>query len=391
MRRLPRPRRESPAPGGARLHPRAGGSTTNHRWRDWTGRHRVTAAIGVVVGVALIVAGAAALVGTRGGRATALDIERHPTHRTITAAGSAAGSAPIRPCRSPLTPDAPLRLWIAGDSLAYSVGNGLGKVAAATGVVAPVYESRVSSGLVSPGFFDWPQRIHDELTRLDPEVVVVVLGTNDWIAPGAHPPATGTPPTPTTTPEWAMRYAALVQGVVDEVARPDRTLVWLGPPVLRDPALEAGARAVAGVVQSVVTRNPDAVFVDGHDLLDAPDGSFASTLDVDGKKVALRTGDGIHLTPDGGDYVGAALFRLIDEQCRLRSQSVANSKQVVVETEGSNSVSSPAAAVAPTTTAPAAPSTTTPPTTAPAPTVPSTNGAVLPTTTSVAVTPTPAR
>ena len=45
-------------------------------------------------------------------------------------------------CRSPLTTTDPLRLWIGGDSLAGSLGPALGTLTAATGVVAPVFDSR---------------------------------------------------------------------------------------------------------------------------------------------------------------------------------------------------------------------------------------------------------
>ena len=47
-------------------------------------------------------------------------------------------------------------------------------------------------------------------------------------------------------------------------------------------------------------------------------------------------GDGVHLTPDGGDFVGDAPFTKLDVQCRLKAQAVANSRQQVVETQGSD-------------------------------------------------------
>ncbi len=75
--------------------------------------------------------------------------------------------------------DQPLRLWIAGDSLAGSVGPALGQMTADTGVVAPEYDSRVSSGLLSPNFFDWPDHAKQQLDVIDPEVVVFLVGTND--------------------------------------------------------------------------------------------------------------------------------------------------------------------------------------------------------------------
>src|SRR5690606_32219341 len=137
-------------------------------------------------------------------------------------------------------------LWIAGDSLAYSVGDGLGKKSANTGVVAPVYESRVSSGLASPGFFDWPKRVAEELPRVDPEVVVFVMGTNDWAVPQA------TPVDASGQPVWRAAYAKQVQGMVDTLTAGGRTLYWVGPPVLRDSKQEAGVKELTEVIRSVV-------------------------------------------------------------------------------------------------------------------------------------------
>ena len=69
-----------------------------------------------------------------------------------------------RSCR-PLTVTDPLRLWVGGDSLAGSLGPSLGKLAGATGVVQPYFDSRVSSGLADPGFFDWPDHAATEMAR----------------------------------------------------------------------------------------------------------------------------------------------------------------------------------------------------------------------------------
>ena len=72
-----------------------------------------------------------------------------------------------RNCR-PLSTTDPLRLWVGGDSLAGSLGPSLGKLAGATGVVQPYFDSRVSSGLADPGFFDWPTHATTEMARLEP-------------------------------------------------------------------------------------------------------------------------------------------------------------------------------------------------------------------------------
>jgi len=356
----PSPRTPRPSRAERRAH------RTRRARRGWWVAAIVVA--GVIVVGALAV-GAAALLQDDGEPPSASTAPHKSTPTFDTSTATTATTTPGAKCRTGLTPDDPLRLWIAGDSIAWSVGNGLGKRAAATGVVAPVYESRVSSGVSSPGFFDWPKRVAEEVPRLNPEVVVFVMGTNDWMAPQPTPlDATG-------QPAWKGKYEAQVQTLVDALASNGRILYWLGPPILKDAKQDAGAQAAAAVIKSVVAQNRDAHFVDAHALLDAEDGSYTPTLDVDGKKVLMRAGDGVHLTPDGGEFVGNALFDLIDQQCALKAQSVANSKQVVVETKGSTTVpigsgsgsGSTATAPQPTSAATAPPATTPPPVVTPPP------------------------
>src|SRR4029077_20433363 len=121
----------------------------------------------------------------------------------------------------------------------------------------------------------------------------------------------------------------------DMLTASGRTLYWVGPPVLRDTKQEAGVRELAPVIESVVDASPTAKYFDLHDLLDGDDGAYTPFVDVDGKKLQVRAGDGVHLTPDGADFVGDALFTKLDVQCRLKAQAVANSRQQVVETQGS--------------------------------------------------------
>ncbi|MFM8304011.1 MAG: DUF459 domain-containing protein [Actinomycetota bacterium] len=334
-------------------------------------RRRLTGAVAAVALLALLAGGALALTQPGGDDAGATKAPRvaadpTPASPTSTVAGL--------PCRSALTPGDPLRVWIAGDSIAYSVGNGLGKKLAGTGVVAAVYESRVASGLSSPGFFDWPGRVAQELPRLSPEVVVFVMGTNDWSVPQA------TPVDASGQPAWKATYRAKAQAMVDTLTAGGGTLYWVGPPVLRDPRLEAGARDVAAVIRSVVDAAPSAEYFDLHDLLDTADGSYTATVDDDGTRVLARAGDGVHLTPEGATFVGDALFTRLDASCRLRAQAVPGRPQSLVETRGSTSAGSGPAPTE-TTDGPTVPATTPDTTATTAATVPPTVAPTTPPTT----------
>ena len=112
--------------------------------------------LALIVGTGLVVTGAVEVPGA-GSTVAASHARTDPTTTTLPRA--------TRPHHRALTTDDPLRLWIAGDSLAGSVGPSLGEQTAATGVVAPQYDSRVSSGLLNPSFFDWPKHAQEQLER----------------------------------------------------------------------------------------------------------------------------------------------------------------------------------------------------------------------------------
>jgi hypothetical protein len=236
-------------------------------------------------------------------------------------------------CRGPLTSVAPLGLWIGGDSLAGTLGPSLGTIAGNTGVVQAEFDSRVSSGLSDPGFFNWPQHATQSMATLNPEIVVFIIGTNDWMVPQAQPTdASG-------APAWKAHYAALVSQMLDVLAGQNRFVYWVGGPTIRDPATDAGVRQINDVARSVVSQRHDAVYVDAYQLFGDSQGHYSATLPgLNGKPILMRADDGIHFTPDGGDRLAHTIFTPLDARCRLLAQAVPGSPKPVIEAPGSTQV-----------------------------------------------------
>ena len=160
-------------------------STGRRHRRDERRRRRIRRVVAVVASVAvfaLFVVLATDAVRFGGDDRPSLAGTAQPVEPDDTqpSASTASTALAARQCRTLSTTD-PLRLWIGGDSLAGSLGPALGTIAGATGVVQPYFDSRVSSGLSSPGFFDWPEhaterdgaprprgrRVHHRHQRLD--------------------------------------------------------------------------------------------------------------------------------------------------------------------------------------------------------------------------------
>ena len=92
------------------------------------------------------------------------------------------------------------------------------------------FDSRVSSGLASPEFFDWPKQATTELAEVDPEVVVFIIGANDYnIARG---PSRSTIP---GTPTWKAKYKLQIEQMLDILdGDGTRPVYWVGSPTIQD-------------------------------------------------------------------------------------------------------------------------------------------------------------
>ncbi len=281
---------------------------------------RVARGIAVVVLGAAIVGGVLVATGVLDlpGRGRAAGT-RGPGTTSTTAA---AVVRPVQERRRALSHDKPLRLWIAGDSLAGSVGPSLGEISAATGIVQPQFYSKVSSGLTDPGFFDWPETAREQLALLDPEVVVFVVGTNDantW--------------NPADAEAYRLKTIAMMKELVG--GSKHREVLWLGAPVAKGTQLEEGVRAVNLIARQAAAEVPGVTYVDTHALFDDDNGRYQSSFaDETGKIHVMRTGDGIHFSADGGDFVGRYLFRILDSRWHLTRQADPAHPLTVRETEG---------------------------------------------------------
>jgi len=263
-------------------------------------------------------------------------------------------------CRPELTPEEPLRLWIGGDSLAGTLGPALGARTAETGVVLPTFDYHTSSGLSSPGFFDWPERAQEEIARVDPEVVVFIIGAND----------TGVV---RDDPAWRINYGGLVDEMLDLLTGDGRIVYWVGSPTLKDDRKNRAVEQVNEVAKERVLKRTDVTFVDTFRLFSDGDGQYAATLPgVDGEDERVRTSDGIHFTPAGGALLAAYVYAYLDEQCDVEGQAVPDREQPVRQSPGSGKVPG---SDEPTSTTP------TPPTTA------STTSTTAPTSTTILSTP----
>ena len=199
----------------------------------------------------------------------------------------------LPPVRVP-TPTDPLRVVVAGDSTAKSLGNSLIQAATDTPEIEIANEGKVSTGLARSDYFNWGARMQEIVGTDDPEVTVFMVGANDGqsILDGD-----GTIVAQFGSPQWEQAYRQRVAGIMDLNHGGARRVVWVGEPNVGtgnvQQAIELGNR----IAEEEAATRPWVTYFDLASIVAGPDGGFAEYVTLpDGSTVRCYAGDGVHLS-----------------------------------------------------------------------------------------------
>ena len=210
----------------------------------------------------------------------------------------------------------PLRVWVAGDSLAEVPGQGLERLAGASLDVVGV-ESRLSTGLARPDLYNWYSRIPVATKQDRVKVAIFSFGADD-----AHDYMTGVPEGktigPLGSPTWNAEYRRRVDGVTRELAARGIYVVWLGLPIPDGPGFKYSFPIVNRILEGVAKAHPlSSTYVDTWHLLDDAHGRYTPYLRVHGKLTLMRLPDGVHYTAAAGDLVAAQVLKQLRQRFRF--------------------------------------------------------------------------
>ena len=248
-----------------------------------------------------------------------------PPARTLRAPAAQRSVSP--PGRPAYTAAKPLRVWVAGDSLAAVPGQALERLVGTKGPVDVLaVESRLSTGLGRPDLYNWFIRLHEVIGQLHPDVVVLSFGADD-----AHNYLSGVPAGrtvgPLGSPTWNAEYRRRVAGVTQELNAAGIYVVWLGTPIPRGSGFHRSFQVVNRVIRSVVAANPKtSAYIDEWSLLSDSHHGYSDYLpNAAGHLVLMRSPDGVHLEPPAGDLIAkvvlARLQRVFDLTAKGASRS----------------------------------------------------------------------
>jgi hypothetical protein len=204
---------------------------------------------------------------------------------------------------------------IVGDSVGLDLGQPLVNTLAGFGDVTTYLDGRIDTGLTRPDYFNWPAELQVDLTNQQPNLVVVMIGAND---PQGLVTPTGS--LRFGQPGWDAAYSARVAAFIAEANAAGAHVLWVGMPPMQDPGLDAALKHLNSLVAAQVaqTKEGGASYLSSVPSLGDKQGGFAAFLpDASGAEVNVRTPDGIHLTPEGGARLAAAVAAAIQTELHV--------------------------------------------------------------------------
>jgi uncharacterized protein len=193
----------------------------------------------------------------------------------------------------------PLRVLIVGDSIGLDLGGPLQSDLAGTGVVNAALDARESTGLTRPDYFNWPAELEADMQKVQPQVVVVMIGAND------AQDFLGPPDVPYAAPQWNTLYAQRAAQFMQIAGSGGATVIWVGMPPMQDPGLNAQMADINDIdAHEAAAAKPPVVFLSTDKTLGTPQGGYTAFItNGAGQVVNVRAPDGTHLTTGGGQVL----------------------------------------------------------------------------------------
>lgn len=223
----------------------------------------------------------------------------------------------LGPIRTP-TEDDKLRVAVVGDSLSQGLGPAVVQLFDAD-VTRVLPLGRQSTGLARQDYFNWRSAMRKIVTEFRPDLVFVMLGSNDnqaQITPEGDAVRVG-------SVAWVEAYHERAAAFLQEATSAGTRVVWVGIPVVAERQRWDFYRRVNDIYEDVASAEALATFVDTWTLFEARDGGYTAYLRNDrGIVQEVRSGDGIHFTPTGYSYLARAVIHAAADAFALPQKAV---------------------------------------------------------------------
>ena len=197
----------------------------------------------------------------------------------------------------------PYTVSVLGDSMAHPIGVQLERLSLRDNRRSLIVHRNAigSSGLAQNNIVNWRTEAQATLTRQNPDIVVIVLGTND---------AVGISPYQFGSEGWQRLYTQRVREILDIATRHSRFIYWVGVPPMRNLNFSNKIYQVNQAIIAATRGRSNVVFIDMWERIGRTFSEFY-------RGQRIRETDGIHYTHAGGRLVAEILAFIIQFQLNL--------------------------------------------------------------------------
>ena len=210
----------------------------------------------------------------------------------------------VRPV--PVSADTPLGVWVAGDSQALFLGQGLRRDSPLKDLLNITLDQRHSTGLSRPSYFNWPVHFYAIATSYNPELVVATLGSNDWQSMTSEDGDLLGRGSDEWNDEWSRRLGV----AFDVLQAPHRQVIWVGLPPTRRDDFREGYALMNRLAAAEAAARDFVTMVDIWDMFGGDEpyrAAVAPPDDPEARPVTVRQQDGVHLNRAGARWVVEAI------------------------------------------------------------------------------------
>ena len=229
----------------------------------------------------------------------------------------AEGPTAPNPIRTP-SPSNKLRVAVIGDSLSQGLGPAIERWMN-PGVVRVLSLGRPSTGLSREDYFNWRSGMRLIVEEFRPDLVFVMLGSNDAQAQISRDGAA----IPVGSTDWVERYRDRAAELLQEATRAGTHVVWVGIPIVKERERWDFYRRVNDIYRDTANADPFGTFVDSWEPFEARDGGYTAFVRNErGGLVEVRAPDGVHFTSTGYGFLGKMAIRAADEAFGMPEKAV---------------------------------------------------------------------
>jgi hypothetical protein len=229
----------------------------------------------------------------------------------------AEGPSAPNPIRTP-SPSNKLRVAVIGDSLSQGLGPAIERWMS-PGVVRVLSLGRPSTGLSREDYFNWRSGMRQIVEEFRPDLVFVMLGSNDAQAQISREGAA----IPVGSTDWVEGYRDRAAELLEEATRAGTHVVWVGIPIVKERERWNFYRRVNDIYRDTANADPFGTFVDSWEPFEARDGGYTAFVRNErGDLVEVRAPDGVHFTSTGYGFLGKMAIRAADEAFGMPAEAV---------------------------------------------------------------------